>query len=358
MKIEDRIVAFSKLGNIISLSLEGIKSNTYNSNISLNIDFITAINDAQANNPWFIKEFIINCLQEISNQLKSESLNCWLNKYDCKKLSEKTTKTVALITAGNIPLVGFHDILSILISGNNLLIKVSQKDSVLTKLFINLLCKIEPQFNDKIKFSDANLSNFDAIIATGSNNTSRYFDYYFNKYPSIIRRNRNSIAILNYDDSENDLNKIADDIFLYFGLGCRNVSKIFIPKGFVIEKLFKVFETYKEILFNHNKYMNNYEYNKAIFLVNKTPFFDNGFVLLNQNENISSPISVIYFEYYDNFDYVNNKIEINKNQIQCVISNNKNVSNSISIGEAQSPKLWDYSDNIDTMKFLLNLKKE
>ncbi len=354
MHLNDRIYAFEKLGNCISYYIQSSKENKYNIQNSYNIDFEYFINEAEINNSFFIKEFIINSLEELSEWLRSENITNWLADYNIDLFENQNKKTIALILAGNLPLVGFHDILSILITGNKALIKTSEKDKILVKLLTDTLCKIEPKFDNYIEFTDKIISNFDAIIATGSNNSKRYFDYYFQKYPSIIRGNKNSIAILSGEETDEDLKLLADDIFLYFGLGCRSVSKIYIPQNYNFEKILKNFEKYQNICLNNNKYLNNYNYQKAILLVNQIPFYDNDFLLLVENANTVSPISVLNYEKYEKVEYIVNSL--NFNQLQCVVSN-INISEKIEkIGKSQKPHLNEYADSIDTIEFLINLK--
>jgi hypothetical protein len=218
-----------------------------------------------------------------------------------------------------------------------------------------MISLFEPELSDKASFTLDRLSGFDAIIATGSDNTARYFEYYFGKYPHIIRKNRNGVALLNGKESQNDLEKLADDVFLYFGLGCRSVSKLFVPRGYDFNKLFLAFEKYKNLQ-NHSKYRNNYEYNKSIYLINKLTHFDNGFALFKEDSNFSSPISVVYFEYYDDLDVLLKWLEQSKDKIQCLLANTEtNNLPSFELGRAQQPGLNDYADGVDTLDFLLKL---
>ena len=249
--------------------------------------------------------------------------------------------------AGNIPLAGFHDFLSVLISGNNLIVKTSSKDSELIVYISDILCSINPSFRDNIEFAEGTLSNFDIVIATGSDNSSRYFDYYFGKYPSIIRKNRNSIAIIEGDETGDELEGLGTDIFSYFGLGCRNVSKIYVPKGYDFRSMIRYWDTFAGVI-SHPKYANNYDFNKAVYLVNKEAFYDAGYILLKEDSRISSPVSVLYYEYYESQTALKQQIELLKEKIQCMIGRH-----NIPFGKAQSPNLWDYADGIDTIEFLL-----
>ncbi len=301
-------------------------------------------------NEWFTKEHIKFALSAISDNLSAENLDIWLKKYpDIDKVSKKN---IAVVAAGNIPLVGFHDLLCVLMAGHEITIKLSSKDDKLMKAVIDLLFEINSEFRNLVFFEKENLKNFDAIIATGSNNTAKYFEYYFGKYRNIIRKNRNSIAVLTGSESDEDLELLAEDIMLYFGLGCRNVSKLFLPKGFDIQRIFRTLFKYKHFI-DHNKYANNYTYNKSIYLMNKVPFWENGFTILTENLSMSSPISVVYFEYYDDLDLIVDRIAADKDQIQCIVAKSGIIANSVEFGQAQKPKLWDYADNIDTVEFLV-----
>jgi hypothetical protein len=249
--------------------------------------------------------------------------------------------------AGNIPLVGFHDFLSVLISGNNILAKTSSKDAELIVYLGEILCSLNPAFRQRIKFTEGILSDFDAVIATGNDNSSRYFEYYFGKYPHIIRKNRNSVAIIDGNETDQELENLGTDIFSYFGLGCRNVSKIYLPGGYDFHTMIRNWNRFSDII-NHSKYANNYEYNMAVYLVNKEKFLDTGYMLLKESTELSSPVSVLYYEFYNSEEILSGEIDKLKEKIQCVTGNNY-----IPFGKVQFPKLWYYSDNIDTLDFLL-----
>ena len=253
--------------------------------------------------------------------------------------------------AGNIPLVGFHDFLSVLISGHNVLVKTSSNDQHLLPFLAKYIIAIEPRFADKITFVDGKLENFDAVIATGSNNTARYFEYYFKDKPSIIRKNRNSVAVLNGKETKEQLVALGEDIFRYFGLGCRNVSKLFVPKGYSFDAFFEAIFEYQDVI-HYEKYANNYDYNKAVFLMSNFKLLDNGFLTLKEDQSYASPISSVFYEFYDDIDTLQKKLQSDHEQIQCIVSN-IGIENSIDFGQTQKPKLWDYADNVDTISFLL-----
>jgi len=307
--------------------------------------------EAENRNPWFTRQFIRYALMSVSGSLHPENIEKWLSEYpDMQK--QNTPKNIGVVMAGNIPLVGFFDMLCVLMSGNKFIGKLSSKDDVLMKFIADMLIDSENRFKDFIVFEEGFLKDPDAIIATGSDNTSRYFEQYFGKYPNIIRKNRNSVAVLDGNESDEQLRSLADDIFLYFGLGCRNVSKLFIPAGYDPECLLKNTDHYKFIKDN-NKYANNYDYNRSVFLVNNIKHTNNGFVLLKESEDLSSPIAVIYFEYYKDKAGLEQKISTNRDKIQCIVS--ETYENSIPFGDSQKPQLWDYADGIDTMRFLIGI---
>ena len=262
-------------------------------------------------------------------------------------------KKVAIIMAGNIPLVGFHDFLCVILSGNIAVIKLSSKDYHLLNYILDYLTDENHNFSNQFEVCNEKLNEFDAVIATGNNISTDQFDLYFKSYPRIIRRNRHSIAVLEGDESNSDLELLANDIFYYYGLGCRNVSKIFIPSKYNLDKLFKSFMSWKEVI-NKNSYANNYDYYRAIYLLNKENFYDNGFVLLKESNKIGSPVGTVYFEYYDCLEDVFKIIENNSEKIQCVVSKIEGVTKTY-FGQTQEPKIDDYADNVDTFDFLLKL---
>ena len=305
---------------------------------------------SQSHNGWFTPEQVYFAIESWAEALREDNLNKWLSAYD---LSEVKPKTVGLILAGNIPLVGFHDFLSVLITGHKVLVKASSNDQHLIAFLADYLISIEPKLSYYISFTDGKLENFDAIIATGSNNTARYFEFYFKDKPSIIRKNRNSVAVLNGNESHEDLVNLGEDIFRYFGLGCRNISKLFVPKDYNFDAFFKAIYEYKDVIF-YEKYSNNYDYNKAVFLMSNFKLLDNEFLTLKEDTSYASPISSVFYEYYEDIADLQKRLESESDQIQCVVSNNL-IPNSISFGQTQQPKLWDYADNVDTLQFLISL---
>jgi hypothetical protein len=339
MDLGKRITAFSELGQILrkALAEEGSKKGQ---------ELDKLIERQQSLNPWFIPENVRMAISAIAEKLTEENLQNWTGKYP--ELKEKHDPyTTAVIMAGNIPIVGFHDFLSVLISGNRIMAKTSSKDSELIKYIAGILCSINSEFQGLIEFTEGYLSGFDAVIATGSDNSSRYFEYYFGKYPHIIRKNRNSIGIITGDEKDEDFRELGRDIFSYFGLGCRNISKLYLPAGFRVEKILDNWSRFSSII-NHSKYANNYEYNMAVWLVNREKFLDTGFILLREEESLVSPLATLYYEFYDSPEKLTDNLIGLKDKLQCIAGKDYN-----QFGTLQAPELWDYSDNIDTLDFLL-----
>ncbi|WP_294200742.1 acyl-CoA reductase, partial [uncultured Chryseobacterium sp.] len=284
--------------------------------------FESLLERSKIENPWFTIENQKFALQQWADLLTEKNIGSWLNKYRISGIS----KRVGLILAGNIPLVGFHDVISVVLSNHIPVIKLSSKD----KYMIPFLLKKWNEFSEgSVPFEFVEkLENFDAVIATGSNNTARYLEYYFKNHLHIIRKNRTSIAVLKGDETEEDLKLLAEDIFRYFGLGCRNVTRLFIPQDFVIDRLFESFLDFQDII-NHNKYANNYDYNRAIHLLNQEKFWDNNFVMLKEDEKLFSPLSVINFSRYSSLDEVKSFIAENEENIQCIVAGEELGLNSV-----------------------------
>lgn len=339
------IKVFSELGHIILNPSKSNLSNILNS----------AITNAYISNPWFTSEFCSIAIKSIaSDWLNPQNLNSWVKKYSLINKATQDPKRIAVIMAGNVPFVGFHDMLAVIITGNTFIGKTSSKDGGLMQAIFEMLKQIEPKMGNRLYLTDDKLPEFDAVIATGSDNSARYFDYYFAKYPNIIRKNRSSIAILTGNETNKELKDLANDIFSYFGLGCRNVSTLLLPSGYNIIDLIPHFELYK-YLSNHNKYANNYEYNRALYLMNSAPHLDNGFCLFVENQSIGSPVGVINYSYYESSQGVANYIEHHSDSLQCIVGHNAIYSKAIPYGTAQNPTLTDYADGMDTVDFLLGL---
>lgn len=307
-----------------------------------------AIQLAGHHNGWFTPENIRFALEGWAEQLTEENLNTWLSKYDLKS---NTQKTVAIIMAGNIPLVGFHDFLSVLITGNIVLAKLSDNDKILLPAIAKILIDIEPALKEYIRFTDGKLEDFEAVIATGSNNTARYFEHYFENKERIIRRNRNSIAILTGKETLEELSALGEDVFRYYGLGCRSVSKLFVPKTYDFDSFFKAIYPLNPII-QQAKYANNYDYNKAVYLMSEFQILENGFLMLKEDQSYASPIASLFYETYDSVEALREKIKNDAEKIQCVVSNGF-MANEIPFGKTQKPELDDYADGVDTVDFLL-----
>ena len=312
--------------------------------------FIDLIALSQSHNNWFTPDNVHFSISSWSEALTENNLNQWLSAYS---FTEKEPKNVGLILAGNIPLVGFHDFLSVLISGNNVLVKTSSKDDYLIKFLTKYLIALDNRFNEKITFVEGKLENFDTVIATGSNNTARYFEYYFKDKPSIIRKSRNSIAVLTGNETPEEMTLLSEDVFRYFGLGCRNVSKIFVPKNYNFDAFFNGMYAQKDVIY-YEKYANNYDYNKAVFLMSNFQLLDNEFLTIKEDISHASPISSVFYEYYEDINEIKTRLNQDSEIIQCVVSNGI-IDNSVYFGNTQKPNLWDYADNVDTMQFLINL---
>lgn len=306
-------------------------------------------------NSWFTPEFTKKAITHISELLEEKNLNNWLSKYNLKKNDKISKLRLGIVMAGNIPLVGFHDFLCAYFTDADIIVKTSSKDKLLTKWIIErIITKSKNFLNQKIEVTDGFIKNIDAIIATGSNNTNRYFEYYFSKIPSILRRNRNSVAIITGKETETELEKLADDVFLYFGLGCRSVSMLYVPENYNFEPLIKAFSKYNHLLC-HNKYANNFDYQYAINIVSRTPFINAKTILLKQEEKYNSPIAVLHYKFYKFAKEVYNEINLNINDIQCVAVNEPKYMFEVKFGTTQLPKLSDYADNIDTLEFITKL---
>lgn len=343
---------FVELGKFLSqFSLE---NNQQNEQVKYNDLFFNSFVDlialSQSHNNWFTPENVHFSISSWSDALTENNLNQWLSAYN---FIEKEPKNVGLILAGNIPLVGFHDFLSVLISGNNVLVKTSSKDDYLIKFLAKYLISLDNRFNEKITFVEGKLENYDAVIATGSNNTARYFEYYFKNKPSIIRKSRNSVAVLTGKETSEEMTLLSEDVFRYFGLGCRNVSKIFVPKNYNFDAFFNGMYAQKDVIY-YEKYANNYDYNKAVFLMSNFQLLDNEFLTIKEDTSHASPISSVFYEYYEDVNEVKARIQQDAEMIQCVVSNGI-IENSVYFGNTQKPNLWDYADNVDTLDFLNNL---
>ena len=342
------IRAISKLGEILR------NEDNYSTKSGGHTEITNTIAQAKNLNPWFVKDNVKYALKSIGDTLTMEKIYQWLELYKEKIPSKNSPWTIGVVMAGNIPLVGFHDFLCVIMSGNKFLGKLSSDDTKLLPVLAEMLINLEPEIKEYIDFTKDKLTGFDAIIATGSNNTARYFDYYFGKYPNIIRKNRNGVAVLTGNESPDELKNLGVDIFMYFGMGCRSVSKIYVPEGYDFTVLLNALESFMNVG-NHHKYKNNYDYYRSIFLINKVGHYDNGFLLITEDMSYASPPSVIYFEKYQTIESVGLRLKNDRDLIQCIVSNAEISNKTGTFGSAQQPSLWDYADGVDTMEFLVGL---
>ncbi|MFH0843272.1 MAG: acyl-CoA reductase [Bacteroidota bacterium] len=339
MNLHTRISAFSSLGETLRDALVG-KQTGFTDRIS------HLIETQYLKNPWFTPDNVRMAIGAIAGELTQENLTRWCSAYPALDIAIKPLNA-GVVMAGNIPLAGFHDLLCVLISGNRLIARTSSKDNELVVLISDVLRKTEPGFSSMITITEGTISDFNVIIATGSDNSSRYFEYYFGKYPHIIRKNRNSVAVLDGTEIRAELENLGTDIFSYFGLGCRNVSKLYIPAGYDLKSLISCWDQFTGII-KQNKYANNYDFHKAVLMVNKDRFLDTGYLLMKEHPGLSSPVAVLYYEAYSSRDSFIRITKQNSNKIQCIIGREY-----VPFGKAQMPALWDYADGVDTIAFLL-----
>ena len=346
MNVDQRIfIAFVKLGEFLRM---------YDSSEDHQDEWSQKLQEtitlAKHKNGWFTEDNVLFALESWGNLLKEDNLSAWLSRY---KLNNDQAKSVAVIMAGNIPLVGFHDLLAVLLTGNRALIKLSSNDNVLISFLRDYLVSIEPLLKQRIQFIEGKMEGFDAVIATGSNNTARYFEHYFGKVPNIIRKNRNSIAVLTGKESTEQLEALGEDVFRYYGLGCRSVSKLFVPEGYDFDTFFKSIYRYHPIV-ERKKYANNYDYNKAVYLMSEFKILDNGFLILKEDKSYASPIASLFYEKYDSIEKLKERLDSEKDQLQCVVGEGI-LDNELAFGETQNPSLSDYADGVDTVDFLNNI---
>ena len=339
--------AFVKIGLFLS---NFDKSDTISSD-PWSTRFAAVLERSEIENKWFTIDNLRYALQYWGKVLTREGIQQWIAPYALQH--PPAPKRIAIIMAGNIPLVGFHDFLAVLFSGHNVLVKLSSNDKQLLPFLAEYLIAVDEELAPRIGFTEDRLKDFDAVIATGSNNTGRYFEYYFNRYPNIIRKNRNSIAVLSGEESAATLTQLGEDIFRYFGLGCRSVSKLIVPKKYDFKPLFSALSHWKPLLQNQ-KYANNYDYNKAVYLMSDAKILDNGFLLLKEDPGLSSPVGTLFFEYYEDLAQVKQWLDREATNIQCVVTD-RLLPDSIPPGHTQRPRLNDYADAVDTIAFLSKL---
>ncbi|AVM55023.1 acyl-CoA reductase [Capnocytophaga sp. oral taxon 864] len=306
---------------------------------------------AEQQNSWFTRANVIFAFKSWSEALSENNVQQWLSQYQLPQTT--SPKKILIIMAGNLPLVGFHDLLCVLVAGHKAIVKLSSDDGVLLPYLIKQMKAFAPEWAEAVAFTDDKVTEYDAVIATGSDNTARYFEYYFGKKPHIIRKNRHSVAVLTGEETPEELQDLGKDIFLYYGLGCRSVSKLFVPQGYDFDLLFQAIYPYKDII-EEQKYANNYDYNKAVYLMSLYRLLENGFLLLKEDEHYGSPIATLFYEYYTNKEALKKKLATDREKIQCVVGHNF-IDGEIPFGQTQTPKLWDYADGVNTLTFLLNL---
>ena len=350
----ERISAFVQLGKLFGIF--GAKAPWPGHSCGLNetefAAFESAVETAKHRNAWFIEENVRHALIGLSAMLENSAISSWLASYNLETTNAGIIggrRTIGLITAGNIPFVGFHDLLCVLLSGHSVRIKISSDDAGLTEAVVSVIRHIAPDLGTRIAIADRKLGEVDAVIATGSNNTARHFEHYFGHLPRIIRKNRTSVALLDGTESDEELLALGEDLFRYFGLGCRNVSKLYVPRDFDLDRIFKSIYSWKEIG-NHHKWANNYEYHKAIWLMDRVPLIENGFVLFREDSSLHSPLGSIYYERFDDLSTVEVDLATHKEQLQCIVGHGH-----VPFGSAQCPGPQDYADGVDTMKFLVEL---
>ena len=347
LSLQQRINAFVQLGDFLKdYRLKEAKPNHQ----KFHTDLEKLVEMCYIYNGWFTPLNVNKALNGIESMLNEKDILSF-----SKSITEpKAPKKIAVIMAGNIPAVGFHDMLCVLLSGNKVLIKLSSDDHVLIPFLAGMLIYFEPEFAPYIHFAENKLSDFDAVIATGSNNSARYFDYYFKKYPHIIRKNRNSVAVLNGNESDADLKLLGHDILDYFGLGCRNVSKLFVPEGYNFSAFYEAIFDFKWVIDN-KKYGNNYDYTRAIYLLDSVQFLDNNFLMLKEDKAFASPVSVVFHETYSDIASVEDFLLQNEEQLQCIVAKKLSKVKNVNFGQTQCPALTDYADNVNTLDFLMNL---
>ena len=351
------ISAFSSLGQFLRLFTHG--SEAEQGDLSgemekLKREFSGILDQEPVLNPWFTRDFLAEALKGIISMLEEQVLREWLGAYEPKSLAPDTERTVGLVLAGNIPLVGFHDLMAVLASGHKVLAKPSTKDDRLIRKIAEILAVLDPDLERRIRFTDDKLSGMDALIATGSDNSARYFEYYFRNIPHIIRKNRNGVAVLSGQENAAELRGLGEDIFTYFGMGCRNVTKLYIPESYDLKILLGVLDQFIP-LYQHHKYGNNVDYYRTIYLMNQVPILDNGVLLLKEDSAIASPVGVVFYERYSDIEWVLRELEQHSQEIQCIVSTHAEIKGAVLPGTTQRPMPWDYADGVDTIKFLTEL---
>ncbi len=344
MKAGERIDVFKHFAGELRLILDKDGQHRYSG------VFHDLTRRAHAANNWFSPDNIEHRIREIAAQLEEKTLTKWLSAYHLP--DDFSGKKIGVIAAGNIPAAGYDDFAHVLLAGHDYVGKLSSDDNILLPFFAEILCDQDARLKDRITFAHGKLGEVDAVIATGSNNSSRYFEYYFAKVPHVIRKNRNSVAVLDGKESVADLKNLGEDVFRYYGLGCRNITKFFVPQGYRFDSFFEAIFPWGDVLLMNRKYMNNYDYNRTIYMLNNEPLLDNNFLVIKRDVGIASPPGVLYFEEYSDIKEVGLRLRADRELIQCVVTN-LSLENSVLPGNAQKPQPWEYADGVDTLEFLL-----
>jgi hypothetical protein len=306
-----------------------------------------AVREARIANGWATEENVRHAFSAWAKALQADSIAAWLAAYPALEQQRTAVKTVGLILAGNVPLVGLHDVLCVWLSGHQARVKCSSQEPALIPALLKVLDTFLPGTLEQIVFTGEKLGTVDAVIATGSNNTARYFHHYFGQLPRIVRKSRVSVAVLDGSETEDELAALAEDVFRYYGLGCRNVAKVYVPQDFDLDRIFGAFFPWKDIV-HHNKYGNNYDYTRALWMLDGVPFLENGFVLFREDTALQSPAATLHYERYTDRATVDADLAAHAEDIQCIVGHG-----AVPFGQAQQPGLADYADGVDTLGFLL-----
>ncbi len=351
MDANDRMAALAQLGRVMKALGGGAEWPGHAIGLGAEeyAQVDAAIRRAWQHNGWSTEEQVRFAFRAWGESLSADSIAAWSARYPSLQAGRLHERVVGLVLAGNVPLVGLHDVLCVWLSGHRAAVKCSSQEPELIPALMSALGHLAPDAATRITFASGRLGPVDAVIATGSDNTARYFEHYFGHLPRIVRRNRVSVAVLDGSETSEELAALGDDVFRYFGLGCRNVSKVLLPRGFDLDRLFGAFFPWKEII-HHKKYGNNYDYTRALWLLDRVPFLENGFLLLKEDPGLASPVAALFHEAFDGPEQVDSFLAANEARIQCVVGRGR-----IPFGAAQRPALWDYADGVDTMRFLLEL---
>ncbi|MDR1056369.1 MAG: hypothetical protein LBL90_11255 [Prevotellaceae bacterium] len=355
MNFDERKQAFIALGLFLKSYISDKKiGTTYIGGIDAFLLLDKAINYACIENIWFVAANVEQAIQaNTTDMLDEEKLKLWLGHYRFMPDESDSKHKIGIIMAGNIPLVGFHDLLCVLLCGYCAVIKTSSKDNVLVHVLTDILCKIEPRFGELIVYTQQRPVDVDAVICTGSNNSARYFESWYGNIPHIIRKNRSSVAILTGEETTDDMQALGKDIFSYFGLGCRNVSSLLVPENYNFDRLISILSSYSFVA-NHKAYRDCYRYQKAVMDMENTWYYDTGFLLLKNSILLSAPIALVNYQKYTNLEYAKKIVQLLSNHLQCVAYQYDDVCNAVRFGQTQHPQLFDYADKIDTVNFLIN----